>query len=123
MCDAGRIRHHLKHYLWRRETTLVFIGFQAEGTLGRALKDGVKDIQLFNDPIRVNARIEVVEGFSGHADQAALDRWLAPLEAQLTHMFVNHGEAARTAAFVEEMQQRLPNVAVITASPDESYEI
>lgn len=123
MCDAGRIRHHLKHYLWRRETTLVFIGFQAEGTLGRALKDGVKDIQLFNDPIRVNARIEVVEGFSGHADQAALDRWLAPLEAQMTHMFVNHGEAARTAAFVEEMQQRLPNVAVITASPDEFYEI
>lgn len=123
MCEAGRIRHHLKHYLWRRETTLVFIGFQAEGTLGRALKDGLKDIHLFNDPIKVNARIEVVEGYSGHADQAALDNWLEPLEPHLSHLFINHGEAPRSHAFAEEMETRLPNARVIVADPKEFYEV
>jgi metallo-beta-lactamase family protein len=121
MCEAGRIRHHLKHYLWKKETTLVFIGFQAVGTMGRALENGLKDVKLFNDDIHVNARVEVVEGFSGHADQAALDRWLEPLESTLTHLFVNHGEAPRSAAFADTMQTRLPNVRVVVADPEEVY--
>lgn len=123
MCEAGRIRHHLKHYLWKRETTLVFIGFQAESTLGRALKDGIKDIRLFNDDIHVNARVETVEGFSGHADQAALDKWLESLEPHAARIFVNHGEPERSAAFAEMLQDRLPNVVVTVAEPEETYSI
>lgn len=123
MCEAGRIRHHLKHYLWKKETTLIFIGFQAEGTLGRALKDGLKDIHLFNDPIRVNARIEEVEGFSGHADQGALDRWIQPLEPHLKHLLVNHGEVERSQAYAEAMQARLPGVKVDVADPNRFYDL
>jgi metallo-beta-lactamase family protein len=89
--------------------------------MGRALENGLKDVKLFNDDIHVNARVEVVEGFSGHADQAALDRWLEPLESTLTHLFVNHGEAPRSAAFADTMQTRLPNVRVVVADPEEVY--
>ena len=72
MCDAGRIRHHLKHNLWRRECRVLFVGYQAVGTLGRILVDGVKKIKLFNEEISVNATIDVLPGVSGHADKMGL---------------------------------------------------
>lgn len=76
MCDAGRIRHHLKHNLYRADSTIVFAGYQAEGTLGRILLDGVKKVRLFGEDVRVNAAIERIEGFSGHAGRDELIEWI-----------------------------------------------
>lgn len=72
MCEAGRIRHHLKHNLWRPECTVCFVGYQAVGTLGRRLIEGAESVKLFGDNITVNARIEVLQGISGHADMNGL---------------------------------------------------
>ena len=72
MCDAGRIRHHLKHNLWREECTILFVGYQAMGTLGRRLIEGEKNVKLFGEPIEVKARIESLHGISGHADMNGL---------------------------------------------------
>lgn len=92
MCDAGRIRHHLKHNLWRPESTVVFVGYQAAGTLGRALLEGAKSVKLFGETITVNAQIIRLEGISGHADQAGLLRWLAAFTEKPKQIFVVHGD-------------------------------
>ncbi len=92
MCDAGRIRHHLKHNLWRSDSTIVFVGFQAEGTLGRRLLDGVESVKLFGEKIEVNAKIVKLEGISGHADQKGLVRWLNGFENKPEKVFVVHGD-------------------------------
>jgi len=76
MCNAGRIKHHLKHNLWRKESSIVFVGYQANGTLGRRIKDGEKVIKLFGEEVRVNAEIYSLEGFSGHADKEGIIRWI-----------------------------------------------
>lgn len=80
MCDAGRIRHHLKYNLWRPECTVLFVGYQAVGTLGRKLNDGEKTVKIFGDEIAVHAEITVLPGVSGHADKAGLLRWLNAME-------------------------------------------
>ena len=92
MCDAGRIRHHLKHNLWRKESTIVFVGFQAAGTLGRSLIDGVKNIKLFGESIIVKAGIVNLEGMSGHADQTGLIRWINSFKIKPERVFIVHGE-------------------------------
>lgn len=91
MCEAGRIRHHLKHNLWRDDSTILFVGYQAEGTLGRTLQSGVKSVKLFGEKINVNAEIRKVEGISGHADQKILLDWLGNIKKKPTQVFVNHG--------------------------------
>ena len=80
MCDAGRIRHHLKHNLWKRETLVLFVGYQAVGTPGRALADGAKKVKLLGEEIQVNAEVDVLPGVSGHADKAGLISWLNGFE-------------------------------------------
>lgn len=104
MCEAGRIRHHLKHYLWRPSTRLIFIGYQAEGTLGRALKDGVKLVHLFNDSIKVSAIVHSLEGFSGHGDEPQLKSWLKPIE-QVKKVILNHGEPDAMHLFKETLEE------------------
>ena len=92
MCDAGRIRHHLKHNLWKAQNTVLFVGYQAEGTLGRMLQDGVRTVTLFNEKIVVNAEICTLHGTSGHADQKGLLTWLQAFEQKPGLIFINHGD-------------------------------
>ncbi len=91
MCEAGRIRHHLKHNLWRKDSTILFVGYQAEGTLGRTLIQGAKTVKLFGEEIAVNATIETMDGISGHADRDMLLGWLGNLKNKPEMVFVNHG--------------------------------
>ena len=107
MCDAGRIRHHLKHNLWRAECTVLFVGYQSVGTLGRSLVDGAKEVKLFGETIRVNARIEQLAGKSGHADNAGLIRWAAAFSPKPEHVFVVHGDDDVTDAFAARLNQEL----------------
>lgn len=99
MCEAGRIRHHLKHNLWRKECTICFVGYQAVGTLGRKLIEGAESVKLFGEPVEVNARIEVLRGISGHADMNGLLAWLKGFETVPSHVFVVHGEDQVTDEF------------------------
>ncbi len=92
MCDAGRIRHHLKHNLYRADSTVVFIGYQAIGTLGRMLLDGAKKVKLFGEQVRVNATIERIEGFSGHAGRDELIEWLRAIKQKPQKVYLVHGE-------------------------------
>ena len=92
MCDSGRIKHHLKHHLWRNESHIVFIGYQAEGTIGRRIVDGAKTIKLFGEEIAVKAHIHTLGGFSAHADQKGLLDWVSHIRNPNVEVFVNHGE-------------------------------
>lgn len=100
MCEAGRIRHHLKHNLWRRESTVLFVGYQSAGTIGRLLLDGATEVKLFGETIRVSAEIAQMNSISSHADDKGLLRWVRSFEPQPTRIFVNHGdeEACETLA-------------------------
>lgn len=111
MCEAGRIRHHLKHNLWRPECTVIFAGYQSEGTIGRKLLNGVKSVRLFGEEITVRARIVQVEGFSSHADRNMLLDWLAGTGSK--KVFVNHGEDSVCDSFslLVEQQLGLPSTA------------
>jgi metallo-beta-lactamase family protein len=106
MCDAGRIKHHLKHNLWRADSTVLFVGYQAVGTLGRAILDGRKNVRIFGEEIQVKAAIEQLEGFSGHADQAGLLEWIGHFPTSIDRLFVMHGEESVSAVFAEELQKR-----------------
>lgn len=92
MCEAGRIRHHLKHNLWRPECTILFVGYQAVGTLGRVLIDGVDEVKLFGESIEVRADIRQLAGISGHADKNGLLAWIHGFEKKPERVFVVHGE-------------------------------
>ena len=99
MCEAGRIRHHLKHNLWRKECTILFVGYQAAGTTGRRILDGAKDLQLFGETISVKAEIAFLPGKSGHADRDGLLRWISAFREKPAHVFVNHGEDASVSSY------------------------
>ena len=99
MCEAGRIRHHLKHNLWRSESIILFVGYQAEGSLGRKLQDGVKTVKLFGEEIAVNAEIATLKGTSGHADKTGLLNWLSGFQEKPQTVFVNHGDDDQCQAF------------------------
>ena len=107
MCDAGRVRHHLKHNLWRPECTVLFVGYQANGTLGRALVEGAKRVRLFNEDIQVDCRIDTLPGVSGHADKNGLLRWLAGFTEKPKRDFVNHGDPDAAESFVACLRDEL----------------
>ena len=92
MCEAGRIRHHLKHNLWRPECTILFVGYQAAGTLGRILVEGVDEVKLFGEVVEVRAEIKQLPGMSGHADKNGLLEWINAFEQKPDHVFIVHGE-------------------------------
>ncbi len=106
MCDAGRIRHHLKHNLWRKESTVVFVGYQAEGSLGRNLLEGAASIRLFGEEIAVRARIVNFKGLSSHADRDHLLTWVGQLAPRPRHVFVVHGDAPVTELFAQTLRDR-----------------
>ena len=104
MCEAGRIRHHLKHNLWRKECTILFVGYQAVGTLGRVLVEGVDEVKLFGEPIEVRAEIKTLTGLSGHADKNGLIEWVEAFEEKPRKIFIVHGEDSVCKSFVECLQ-------------------
>lgn len=101
MCEAGRIRHHLKHNLWRPECTVLFVGYQAIGTLGRAIVEGAKEVKLFGEQIEIRARIMKLIGMSGHADKNGLLRWIEGFTKKPQKVFVVHGEDSVCKLFTE----------------------
>ena len=107
MCEAGRIRHHLKHNLWDSRASIVFVGYQAEGTLGRRLVEGAQEVTLFGEKIKVNAQIHNLEGFSGHADRDGLLEWLGGFRQQPKHIFLVHGENDSKEDFAKTVKEQL----------------
>ncbi len=106
MCTAGRIRHHLKHNLWRKGTSLVIVGFQAQGTTGRRLVDGVKQVRILGETVSVNARVFTIGGFSAHADQKDLLEWVGHFESK-PRVFLVHGEPVATETLAGKIRQLL----------------
>jgi metallo-beta-lactamase family protein len=105
MCNAGRILHHLKHHLWRKDSHIVIIGFQAAETIGRRLVDGAKTVTLFGEEIAVRAHIHTLGGFSAHADRKGLLDWLSHFKSPDLEVIVNHGEEKTSMEFAERIQQ------------------
>ena len=122
MCEAGRIRHHLKHNLWDKKNSIVFVGYQAAGTLGRAIIDGEKTVTLFGEDIHINAEIYNLEGFSGHADQNGLFSWVAHFEKRPKQLFLVHGEEESKIAFAELIKEKLGFEPVVILGNSE-YEL
>lgn len=113
MCEAGRIRHHLKHNLWRKECTVLFVGYQSAGTLGRIITDGAKYVNIMGEQIAVKANIEQMDGISGHADMNMLIDWLGNIKNSPKMVFVNHGGDGVCDSFAERITKKLdfPSIA------------
>lgn len=105
MCEAGRIRHHLKHNLWRPECTILFVGYQANGTTGRIIVDGIDEIKLFGEPIQVKAEIAQLPGSSGHADKDGLIHWVNAFTNKPRKVFVVHGEDSVCEEFTQCLKE------------------
>lgn len=104
MCEAGRIKHHLKHNLWRKECSIVFVGYQGEGTLGRAIVDGAKKVKIFGEEIAVNAKVYNLHGLSGHADRNGLYEWITGFVKKPKKVFLVHGDAESMFSFKELLE-------------------
>jgi len=120
MCDVGRIKHHLKHNLWRDDSTILFVGYQAPGTLGRAIVDGAKKVKIFGEEIAVNARIEYIEGYSGHADQEWLLNFIYSFRTPPKHIFLVHGEEEGQKVLKAEIEKQV-EVKTTIPSYGETY--
>ncbi|MGV8983604.1 MBL fold metallo-hydrolase RNA specificity domain-containing protein [Clostridium sp.] len=99
MCDAGRIKHHLKYNLWRKESSIVFVGYQAEGTLGKSIVGGAKTVKIFGEPIAVKAHIYNLEGLSGHADRNGLFNWIESFMEKPKEILLVHGDKEAQESF------------------------
>jgi metallo-beta-lactamase family protein len=118
MCEAGRILHHLKHNLWRPEAHVLFVGYQAEGTLGRRLLEGAKVVKIFGEEVDVQAKIHSIGGFSAHADQQGLLTWLQGLRQKPRRVFIVHGENTAQQALAALIKQKLGMETQIPALGD-----
>ncbi|MFQ9892010.1 MAG: MBL fold metallo-hydrolase RNA specificity domain-containing protein [Emergencia sp.] len=119
MCEAGRIRHHLKHNLWDSRSSVIFVGYQAEGTLGKLLVEGAKEVTLFGEVVNVNAEIYNLEGFSGHADQNGLFSWLAGFQQKPKQVFLVHGEEDSKKDFGKLIHDKLGYEPVVVLGNSE----
>lgn len=119
MCDAGRIRHHLKHNLWNSKSSIVFVGYQAEGTLGRYILEGAEEVTLFGEKVKVNAEIHNLEGFSGHADRDGLLEWLKGFQKEPKRIFLVHGEPEAKENFAETVEKELGYHPVVVSGNSE----
>ncbi len=122
MCEAGRIRHHLKHNLWNEKSSIVFVGYQAEGTLGRMLVEGADEVTLFGEKIQVKAEIHNLEGFSGHADKDGLMEWISGFQVAPKKIFLVHGEPQAKIDFAQAIKEKLGYDAVVVNANAE-YEL
>jgi metallo-beta-lactamase family protein len=124
MCDAGRIRHHLKHWLWNRKATVLLVGFQARGTLGRFLEDGVKGVRIQGEEVKVAARIRRIDEYSGHADGPELARWIAARRPIRRGLFLVHGEEPALSGLSARIAERiLPEAQVFRPVLDDVYDL
>lgn len=119
MCEAGRIRHHLKHNLWNSKSSIIFVGYQAEGTLGKLLVEGAEEVTLFGEKIKVNAEIYNLEGFSGHADRDGLLGWLKGFQKEPKHIFLVHGESQAKEDFADTVKSKLGYEPVVVRGNSE----
>jgi len=115
MCEVGRIKHHLKHNLWNPNSTILFVGYQAPGTLGRKIVDGEKKVKIFGEEITVNARVEYIEGYSGHADQEWLLNFIYSFYTKPKHIFLVHGEETGQEVLKEKIME---NTGISVSIPD-----
>jgi len=113
MCEAGRIKHHLKHNLWDPKNSVVFVGYQAEGTLGRSIVNGDKDVSIFGEKIHINAEIYNLEGFSGHADREGLLEWISSFTKAPKEIFLVHGEEKSKKDFADSIKKALGREAIV----------
>ena len=107
MCTAGRIKHHLKARISRPENTVLFVGYQGRGTLGRQILEGKQEVRIHGRMHQVRARIEQIHGFSGHADRSALLRWLGHLNTPPRHVFLTHGEEEVSEALAQQVRTEM----------------
>lgn len=121
MCEAGRVLHHLKHNIEDARNTILFVGYQAENTLGRRLVDGIKRVKVFGDEFTVRAQVVMLEGFSAHADRRELLEWVKAARARLRGVFVVHGDQARTQAFVDAL--RTLGLDALAPMPGQTIEV
>ena len=105
MCTAGRIKHHLKHNLWREGASIVIVGYQAQGTTGRQIVDGAKQVKIFRENVSVNAKVFTIGGFSAHADQKDLLEWAGHFESN-PKVFVIHGETEASMILAEKLKEK-----------------
>ncbi|MBU3142369.1 MBL fold metallo-hydrolase RNA specificity domain-containing protein [Clostridium sp. CF012] len=121
MCDAGRIKHHLKHGLWIRENSIVFVGYQAEGTLGRQILDGNKMVKIFGEDISVAATIYNLQGLSGHADRNGLINWIDHMKIKPKQIFLVHGDENAQKSFKELLDSKEYNSVIVKSK--EKFEL
>ena len=122
MCEVGRIKHHLKHNLWNPNSTILFVGYQAPGTLGYSIVNGAKTVKIFGEEIAVNARIEYLEGYSGHADQDGLMNFVYSFIKKPKKIFLVHGEEESQEALEQKIQDEA-ELPVIIPNYGETYDV
>ena len=120
MCSGGRILHHFKHRLWDERNSVIFVGYQVEGTLGRLMIEGCGAIELYHETIKINAQIDMINGFSAHADQSDLLAWMAKFK-KLDKVFLIHGEPDKQAAFKQAIAEQLHKPAHIVEYGEKIY--
>ena len=122
MCEVGRIKHHLKHNIWNPNNTILFVGYQAEGTLGKKIVSGEKKVKIFGEEISVNAQIEYIEGYSGHADQEWLLNFVYSFITKPKHIFLVHGELEGQKVLKSKLEESV-DIPVTIPDYGESYDL